>query len=173
MATYAAFLRAINVGGTGKLAMADLRALCIELGFSNVKTYIQSGNVVFESGAAMEKIKDQLTKALADHMGKPIDFYLRTASELEAVLRNNPFQAAKPERVIVLFLDLAAPPAALATIKAPANEEIVACGREVFVHFPDGQGKSKLRLPFADRATGRNLNTIRKVAQLTRLVGEA
>ena len=101
-------------------------------------------------------------------MGKPIGVYLRTPAQLETILRSHPFQSAAPNQVIVLFLDAAPAAAEVAAIKIPANEEIVAIGSEVYVHFPEGQGKSKLKLPFATIATGRNLNTLTKLLELAR-----
>ncbi|HVZ35373.1 MAG TPA: DUF1697 domain-containing protein, partial [Polyangiaceae bacterium] len=111
MAGYAALLRAVNVGGTGKLAMADLKALCVAAGLENVSTYIQSGNVLFRSRRSEASVKKLLEQELEQHMGKPVGVLIRGLEELHAVLEANPFPAAAPNRVIVLFLD-AAPPQA-------------------------------------------------------------
>src|SRR6202008_63371 len=96
MTVFVAFLRAINVGGTGMLPMKDLAALCTDLGLQDVRTYIQSGNVVFASKLAERKVQAQLEKALAAKMGKKIDVMVRTAAELRSILLGNPFPRAKP-----------------------------------------------------------------------------
>ncbi len=166
MPTHIALLRAVNVGGTGKLPMADLRALCTKLGFKDVRTYIQSGNIVFDSPLDAAQVKAKLERALAARLGKPCRVLVRTAAELKAIVRRNPFPEAEPNRLIVMFLDDAPGKAAIAGVKPPGGERLSLHGRELYIHFPDGMGKSKLKLPFADTGTGRNLNTVRKVLEL-------
>jgi uncharacterized protein (DUF1697 family) len=168
MTIYVGLLRAINVGGTGKLVMSELCSLCEAAGLKRAKTYIQSGNVVFESSLAEAKVKAKLEAALAQKLGKPVGVMLRTGAELESALTKNPFARASPARVLIHFLDQ--PPArdALAGVSAPGGEELKLVGRELFVHYPDGLGRSKLKLPFAKIATARNLNTVAKLAELAR-----
>jgi uncharacterized protein (DUF1697 family) len=166
MPGYAALLRAVNVGGTSKLAMSDLCKLCEKAGFDRVKTYIQSGNVVFKSPLPEPKVKAKLEKALAAETGKSTAALVRTAAELRAALRHNPFRDAAPNRVIVLFLDEAPPPKALDGLKIPGREKVELAGREIFIHYPDGMGRSKLAVPFAKTGTGRNLNTVEKLATM-------
>jgi uncharacterized protein (DUF1697 family) len=163
---YVALLRAVNVGGTGKLSMAELRALCESIGFEEPRTYIQSGNVVFRSKLPEAKVKATLEKALAKKMGKPTKALVRSAKELRATLEHNPFSAAETNRVIVVFLDEAPPKSALRDVRIPGREELEVRGREIFVHYPDGQGHSKLKVPFSDRGTGRNLNTVAKLIDM-------
>src|SRR6478735_565092 len=107
MAVYVALLRAVNVGGTGKLPMTELRDLCEAAGFDCVKTYIQSGNVVFKSALSEPKVKAKLEKALTVTLGKPAAALVRTAAELRRAIARNPFPKAEPNRVIVLFVDQA------------------------------------------------------------------
>jgi uncharacterized protein (DUF1697 family) len=166
MTAYAALLRAINVGGTGKLPMAELKALCEKAGFLDVATYIQSGNVVFRSQRGEPSVKKRLEQALAERMGKPVGVHVRTRDELDALLAANPFPSASPSKVIVFFLEAPLTSSALAALAAPDGEEIVAHGRELFVHFPLGQGQSELDLPLRRTATGRNLNTVSKLAEM-------
>jgi uncharacterized protein (DUF1697 family) len=168
MAAFVALLRAVNVGGTGKLAMTDLVKLCEKAGFSGVKTYIQSGNVVFESSATEAKAKATLEKVLAAKLGKPVGVFVRAAAQLDRVLADNPFKQAPPNRVIVMFLDEAPPKDALAEVGAPGGEKLVLHGRELYIHYPDGQGVSKLKVPFASTGTGRNINTVTKLAAMAR-----
>lgn len=171
MSAFVALLRAVNVGGTGALPMSELRDLCSRIGFSDVATYIQSGNVVFTSAFTAPKVKEKLEAALRKKMGKPVGVHVRTSKELEAALKRNPFRKAAPNRVLVWFLDDPLPKRALAGLQIPGREEVETVGREVFVHYPDGQGKSKLKLPFAAAATGRNLNTVAKLLELGRTAG--
>jgi uncharacterized protein (DUF1697 family) len=166
-------LRAINVGGTGKLPMSELRELCMETGFEDVATYIQSGNVVFSSKKGKPEVQRLLEKALAAKMGKPYGVLVRTPAELAAILDRNPFPDAPGNRVLVLFLDRPQPAEALAGLKIPGREQVHLAGSEVFIHFPDGMGRSKLKLPFASTATGRNVNTVAKLLELSRRVGTA
>lgn len=168
MAAFVALLRAINVGGTGKLAMADLVKLCDKAGFKGAKTYIQSGNVVFDSSDGEAKVKATLEKALAAKLGKPVGVLLRSAAELDRVLAHNPFKQAPPNRVIVLFLDEAPAKDAVAGVKSPGGEKLVLRGRELYIHYPDGQGVSKLKVPLAREGTGRNLNTVTRLAEMAR-----
>jgi uncharacterized protein (DUF1697 family) len=94
MAVHIALLRAVNVGGTGKLPMAELKAICEGLGFRGVRTYIQSGNVVFASPLTQAAVKSRLEKALAARLGKPCAVLMRTAAELEATVAANPIPEA-------------------------------------------------------------------------------
>lgn len=172
MTAYAALLRAVNVGGTGKLAMSDLVRLCEKAGFTGVRTYIQSGNVVFRAAAGEAAVRATLEKATAAKVGKPVGVLVRTGAELDAILAANPFPGAPPNRVIVFFLPAPPPRSVLAGLAAPGGEELVLRGREIFVHYPNGQGTSKLKVPHADVGTGRNLNTVARIAEMVRELGK-
>lgn len=160
MSAFVALLRAVNVGGTGKLPMGDLVALCEALGFSRVRTYIASGNVVFESPRSEAEVKAMLEAALARYAGRPVGVLIRESTELAALLAANPFHNAAPNRVVAIFLDTAPPHDALATISNRGNEAIAPGVRELYVHYPDGMGRSKLKIPAAKAGTARNINTI-------------
>ena len=168
MAVFVALLRAVNVGGTGALPMDELRAICERAGFEGVTTYIASGNVVFRSSLPAAKARRRLEVALAKRVGRPVTAMLRTPAELEALLARNPFPRAAPNRLLVLFLDVAPPQGALEEVKIPGREEIRLAGREVFIHYPDGMGRSNMRMPLAAVGTGRNVNTVRKLLELAR-----
>jgi uncharacterized protein (DUF1697 family) len=105
MTKYIALLRAVNVGGTGKLPMAVLKSMCNEAGFGRVQTYIASGNVVFESKAAPLGVKAALEARLLAYAGKPVGVVVRTASEMAAVLEANPFPGEEPKNTYAIFLD--------------------------------------------------------------------
>jgi uncharacterized protein (DUF1697 family) len=149
--------------------MSDLVTLCEKAGLRSVRTYIQSGNVVFTSRLAEAKVRATLEKAVAARVGKPVGVLVRTAGELEAALAANPFPAAPASRVIVFFLP--EPPGRLPPVKAAGGEQLALRGRELFVHYPQGQGPSRLAVPFADLGTGRNLNTVAKLASMARELG--
>jgi uncharacterized protein (DUF1697 family) len=166
MKVFVALLRAINVGGTGKLAMSELRQLCEEAGFKDCRTYIQSGNAVFRSPLSEPSVKAKLEKSLATVLGKPFAALVRTRSELQAIIQTNPFKSAEANRVLVVFMDEPLPRDALKGLQVPGREQVRLEGRELFVHYPDGMGRSKLKLPFAQMGTGRNLNTVVKLAAL-------
>jgi uncharacterized protein (DUF1697 family) len=170
MPAYAALLRAVNVGGTGKLAMSDLRKLCEQSGLANVATYIQSGNVVFRTPRAEASVKKLLEQALEKQLGKPCGVLVRTADELRTLLEQNPFPEAPPNKVLLLFLDEKPSAASLKEVVAPGGEEVRAEGRQLFIYFPNGQGQSKLKLPFKT-GTGRNLNTVRKLLAMLDTLG--
>ncbi len=172
MGHFVGLLRAINVGGTGKLSMERLRELCDELGFRNVKTYIQSGNVVFSSPLAEPKVQAKLSKALAAELGKPVGVMLRSAAELDQVLAHNPFAKHPPNRVIVLFLPEAPPKDALKDVKIPGSEELKLKGREIFIHYPEGMGHSKLKFKLMDQGTARNINSVTKLAAMAHALND-
>jgi uncharacterized protein (DUF1697 family) len=166
MAVYIALLRGINVGGSGLLAMKDLVSLCTKCGFGNARTYIQSGNAIFESSLKEEGVRQALEKALAAKMGKPVDVIVRTAAEMRAVLEANPFPEKEPNKAVVLFLNGKPPADALRGLTGPAGEQVRAGKREIYVYYPEGQGRSKLRLPLKESATARNINTVAKLVAL-------
>ena len=166
MPSYIALLRAVNVGGTGQLAMADLKAMCDDAGFLRARTYIASGNVVFASKASAAKVKATLEACLLAHAGKPIAVMVRTAAELAAVVQANPFAESPPNRTVVIFLDRPPPSDALAHATGVKDERMHLGEREIFVHYPSGMGTSKLRIPAAKAGTGRNMNTVAKLADM-------
>ena len=167
MPTYAALLRAVNVGGTGKLPMTELRAMCESLGFANPRTYIASGNVVFESRLAEASVKSKLERCLEAYAGKPVGVLVRTGAELTAVLQHNPFKKEAANRTVAIFLDSAPPKDTLTTVSGRQMEVIALGTREIYVHYPDGQGHSKLKIGAAKTGTARNMNTVAKLEEWT------
>jgi uncharacterized protein (DUF1697 family) len=169
MSIYIALLRAVNVGGTGKLSMVHLKSLCIEAGFEQVRTYIASGNIVFASAQTEPAVKSLLQRRLGEHLGKPVEVLVRTAGEMRAVLRANPFPTAEPARTYVFFLDAEPSRAALANVRRQTNEQIGLGTREIYVHYPSGMGQSKLVIPAASAGTARNMNTVAKLAEMSEI----
>jgi uncharacterized protein (DUF1697 family) len=166
MHTYIALLRAVNVGGTGKLPMAELRAMCEDAGFHDVRTYIASGNVVFRSALIAPKAQAALEQRLAAYAGKPVGVIVRTGAQMAKALAAQPFTHAAPNRAVLIFLEQAPPADALAAVKHRNGEEIALGEREIYVHYGDGMADSKLVIPAAKAGTARNLNTVAKLIEM-------
>ena len=166
MPAYIALLRALNLMGTRGLPMTDLKTLCEDLGFKSVRTWIASGNVVLQSRKSESAVKSILEAALSRRMGRPVGVLVRTAPEIAAVLAANPFPASHNSHVMAIFLDT--PPAVdcLTALKNHTKEELRLGLREIYVHYPDGQGQSRLIIPALKHGTARNMNTIAKLAQM-------
>ena len=172
MTVYVALLRAINVGGSGKLPMKKLATLCTGLGFADVRTYIQSGNVVFASRKGEAGVRRALETALTKALGQDADVAVRTAAEMTKVAAGNPFPKAPPAKVGVAFLGKRVTRAMVRQVAIPGQEEVVAGRRELYIHYPDGMGRSTLKLPKAfGPATVRNINTVGKLAAIAEEVG--
>ncbi len=163
---YVALLRAVNVGGTGKLPMSDLTAMCEEAGFARVRTYIASGNVVFASTLDEEGVKTTLEKKLAAYAGKPVGVLVRTASEMAAVRDGNPFADRAGNRVVAIFLDRKPPSDAVDAVKNKRDEVLALGAREIYVAYTEGMADSRLSIPAAKTGTARNMNTVAKLAEL-------
>jgi uncharacterized protein (DUF1697 family) len=176
LTTYIGLLRAINVGGRS-LAMAKLRALFETLGYSEVQTLLQSGNVVFATrtgrGAALERVLEEQTEKA---FGMGFDYCVRTAAEWKAIIRDNPFPTdAKhdPARLVVVCLKTAPTRPQLTTLRAAIRgpERVELVGRQLYAVYPTGQGNSKLTNALIEsklrtRGTARNWNTVLKLASL-------
>jgi len=175
MPVYICLLRGVNVTGYNKVKMEELRALCTKLKFDGAQTFIQSGNVVFHCSETSELA---LAKKIGDALEKKFGFrpevMLRTADEMRSVVAGNPFKKRKdvpPDRLLVHFLS--SEPAAEVRSKlndAEKIEELHFKGRELYVYFPNGIGRSDLR-SVLDRtlkktATARNLNSVLKILEI-------
>ncbi len=169
MTVYIALLRAVNVGGTGKLPMNELKAMCEKAGFGKVRTYIASGNVVFEAPGTAAQVKAELEAALAAYPGKPIGVLVRTAAEMADALSKNPFPDALSSRTVVIFLDEPPIGETLERMTGQKDEEVWLGRREIYVHYGDGMANSRLKIPAAKAGTARNINT---VSRLTAMASE-
>ena len=177
MTRWVALLAGINIGGRTTVPMAELRAVFTELGYREVQTYIQSGNVLFEADTGDEgRVLAALRPALSARFGWDIEVLLRTGPELAAVIAGNPFldRQDDPTKLLVTFLS-AEPAADRATrlLQPPAGEtgELRLVGREVYLHASDGYGKSKLSNAYLARALGvvattRNWKSVSKLHEL-------
>ncbi|HMP03367.1 MAG TPA: DUF1697 domain-containing protein [Gemmatales bacterium] len=177
MPTQIALLRAVNVGGKNAVAMADLRQLAEGLGGSSVATLLQSGNLVFDlarpKGADLERL---LEREAGARLGLATDFFVRTATEWDQVVRHNPFPeeaAQTPTQLVVVVLKQPVQAQAVARLRdrIVGPERIHAEGAQLYAHYPQGQGRSKLTIALmekhlATRGTARNWNTVLKLQTL-------
>lgn len=163
-----ALLRAVNVGGTGALPMARLKQIGTAIGLADARTYIASGNLLFSSDLAEADLVERIESVLADAMGKRIEVFVRTVDELEAIVAQNPFPDAAGSRHMVFF-HAAAPEAGLiAKCRDIDGERLALDGRELHVDYGEGIRTTKLKIPGKLERTARNMNTVRKLAQLLR-----
>jgi uncharacterized protein (DUF1697 family) len=167
MTVYVALLRAVNVGGR-KLKMEDLKAIATELRLGSPRTFIASGNLLFVSDRSEAALKKDLERSIGEHMGASVGVMLRTATEMADVAAANPFADQPANRVVAIFLDEPPPPDAAASATNVTDERLAPGVREIYVHYPQGQGRSKLKIKAAARGTARNMNTVAKLAELAR-----
>ena len=172
MTSFVALLRAVNVGGTGKLPMQDLATMCESAGFSSVRTYIASGNVLFESKLREKQVREELERRLLAYAGKPVAVAVRTAAEMAEVLARNPFPDAPANRTVAIFLDAAPPDTALESVSGRADERVALGRREIYVLYGADMARSKLKIPAAKTGTARNMNTVAKLAALSAAKGK-
>jgi uncharacterized protein (DUF1697 family) len=181
MTNFVILLRAVNVGGTGKLPMADFREILAAAKCTNVETYIQSGNAVVDATYSAPSLTKTVAAALAKHMGAPVPVLVRTRAELERVIAENPFAqeaAADGARVHAVFLSASQPPAKAkqlqrVVLKYPTRRDrFHLAGDTLYLHLPDGAAESKFTAQTIDRlldctATARNWKTILKLYAMT------
>jgi uncharacterized protein (DUF1697 family) len=167
MTAFVALLRAVNLFGRS-LKMAELKRIAEELGFESPRTFIASGNLLFTSAKGEAEVKAALEAAVESHMGKSIGVMVRTAREMAAVAAANPFADQPGNRVVAIFLDHAPPKGAVEQAKNIADERMALGDREIYVHYPSGQGQSRLRIPAAALGTARNMNTVARLAELAK-----
>jgi len=175
LATYIGLVRAINLAGRNVVAMSDLRDLMAALGLEDARTLLQSGNVVFRSSvASASRIERLLEEGAAKRLGLNLVFFVRSAAEWARLIAANPFPdeaKSDPARLVAVVLKEAPERAAVAALqKAIKGREVVrAKGREAFISYPDGQGRSKLTMALIERhlgsaGTARNWNTVLRLA---------
>jgi uncharacterized protein (DUF1697 family) len=178
MKTWIALLRAINVGGHRKIAMSDLRDLLVELGFGDVKTVLQTGNLIFsDNSLSAAALEGHLETEAEKRLGLGTEFFVRSIQQWNRVIADNPFPAEAeedPSRLIVQFLKKAPAGGGLAALReAIRGPEIFQnVGRQLYVVYPNGVGRSRLTGKLIERkldvvGTGRNWNTVLKIGRLT------
>jgi uncharacterized protein (DUF1697 family) len=177
--TFIGLLRGINVGGHNKVPMSELRSLCGELGWSNVQTYIQSGNLIFSASGNAAALETKLQRAIESHFGFSIPIIVRRAADWPAYIKSNPFLRAcqKEPHGVMLCLSQAPPKsdaAARLRERAASGERITQIGDALWIHFAGGVARSKLSPAVLDRMAGspvtaRNWLTVLKLQELANM----
>ncbi len=163
MTGWAVLLRAVNVGGTGKLPMAELKALCEEQGLAQVRTYIASGNVVFASDRSEKDLRSSIEAALFARYEKKFGVLVRSAAELAGLAAQNPWPDRPGNRVVAIFVD---GPLTLDGVTGLRDEVIALGARAIYVDYREGMADTRLRIPCAKLGTARNMNTVKKLAAM-------
>jgi uncharacterized protein (DUF1697 family) len=174
MASWIALLRGVNVGGNNLLPMKSLASLFEAAGCARVRTYIQSGNVVFDAAEKLAaRVPSEISRAIAGAHGFDVSLQLRSADELAAIARKNPWPDADPARLLVMFLAEAPSKKQVSALdpKRSPPDEFVVRGREIYLHAPNGFGGSKLSNAWFDKqlgtvSTGRNWRTVLKLLEM-------
>jgi uncharacterized protein (DUF1697 family) len=179
MPVHVALVRAINVGGRNTLAMSDLRELVESLGLTDARSFLQSGNLIFNSPRLKADALERLLEAETAHRLKvSADYLIRTTAELQAIIAQNPFpnEAERdPSHFVVMFLKHAPGKKSMKALQdAVRGPEIVRLdGKQLYIVYPAGIGRSRLTSALIEqklgtRGTGRNWNTVLKLTALTR-----
>ncbi|MBV8981715.1 MAG: DUF1697 domain-containing protein [Acidimicrobiia bacterium] len=175
MSTYVALLRGINLGSHNKVPMPALRTLVESLGYDDVSTYIQSGNVVLTTSQSASAVGDKISKAIAKEFGFDVPVLVRNRSQLQKIVDGNPFAAKAKDagHLHVVFL-AAKPPAAKVKKLTGADwgdDEVAVTGKEAYLHLPNGYGRANLNNMVVEKnlgvgATARNWRTTTKLLDL-------
>ena len=166
MTAYVALLRAVNVSGTGKLPKEDLKAMGEACGFDGVRTFINSGNLLFTSELAERAVQDRLEARLADYFGRPWRVHVRSAAEMAKAAKKNPFADDKPSRVMAHFIDEKPAQSMIDEARDVQGERLALGPRLLYVSYGEGIGKTRLKLPAIKQGTARNMNSVAKIADL-------
>ena len=183
MPIFVSMLKGINVGPHHRIKMDDLRQVYASLQFKNPRTFIQSGNVIFQTREKNPiKLSKQIQDALEARFGFRPEVVNRTLEEMKTALAANPFAKRKdiePDKLLITFLSSAPPPGARHTLDSLKHhpEEIHPIGRELYIYFPNGAGKTKLPWSQMERllkvtGTARNLNSVEKMIALAQEIAE-
>lgn len=168
MSSWAALLRAVNVGGNNGLPMAELRALCEGLGLERVKTHIASGNVVFASKRSEAELRLAIEAALFERYAKHLGVLVRSAADLAEVVAASPWPGRPGNRVVAIFID---GELSLDGMTGQRSETVELGSRAIYVDYLEGMADTRLRIPAAKLGTARNMNTVAKLAAMTAALG--
>jgi uncharacterized protein (DUF1697 family) len=163
---YVALIRAVNVGGTGKLPKEALKAIGEDCSFDNVRTFINSGNLLFTSNWAESKVKKRVEDRLAEVLGKAVPVHVRSAAEMAEAAAGNPFADRPGNRVVALFIDEEADQPMIDSATGITGERLALGPRLIYISYGDGMADSKLKLPAMRDGTARNMNSVAKMAGL-------
>lgn len=166
MTAFVALVRAVNVAGTGKLPKEELKAMGEACGFENVRTFINSGNLLFTTDLAESTAKARLEEKLATHFGKPFPVFVRSAGEMAEAVARDPFTDDKPSRRYAHFINETPVQAMLDEARDIAGERLALGPRLIYVSYGEGIGKTRLKLPAVKQGTARNMNSVGRIAEL-------
>lgn len=166
MTAFVALIRAVNVAGTGKLPKEDLKAMGEACGFENVRTFINSGNLLFTTDLPETEAKKRIEARLAAYFGKPVPAFVRSAKEMAAAVAKDPFTDDKPSRRYAHFIDEESSLAMLDEARDVAGERMALGPRLLYVSYGEGIGKTRLKLPAIKQGTARNMNSVGRMAEL-------
>jgi uncharacterized protein (DUF1697 family) len=166
MTAYVALLRAVNVSGTGKLPMTDLKAMGDACGFDQCRTFIASGNLLFASGLGEAEAQQRIAGRIEEYFGKAVPVHVRRAAEMAEAVANNPFAGEPGNRVVALFTSERPAQAAIDAATGINGERLALGPRLFYICYGDGMADSKLKLPAMREGTARNMNSVAKMAEL-------
>jgi len=166
MTAYVALLRAVNVSGTGKLPMAELKAMGEACGFDSVRTFIASGNLLFTSERGEAAVRKRIGEQVDKFFGRNVPVFIRSGKEMAEVARRNPFSDDQPNRSYAHFIDEVPIEAMLDEARDASGERLALGPRVIYVSYGQGIGTTKLKLPAVKQGTARNMNTVAKIAAL-------
>ena len=166
MTAYVALVRAVNVSGTGKLAKEELKVMGEACGFTDVRTFINSGNLLFTSELAESTVKRRVEEKLAGHFGKLFPVYVRNAKEMAEAVKRNSFPEDKPSTVMAHFIDDEPSQAMIDEARDVQGERLALGPRLIYIAYGGGIASSKLKMPALRQGTARNMNSVGKIAEL-------
>ena len=166
MTAYVALVRAVNLGAAMTLPSAELRRIGEECGFANVRTFIASGNLLFTADEGEVAVADQVRAGVEAFLGKTALVLVRSAVEMRAIVDANPFPDDSGNRVVAYFLPGAAEQAMIDGATGMAAERMALGRRAILIAYDENMGRSKLKLATFKDGTGRNMNSVRKMADL-------
>jgi uncharacterized protein (DUF1697 family) len=162
-----ALLRAVNLPGHKRVAMAGLRAMLTGLGLHDVRSLLQSGNLVFRSDLPAAKLETLLETQARKQLGLDTEFMVRTSTQWDAIIERNPFpEQARSDPAHLVVMACKASPGANPKTTGVKRELVRAGGREVYIYYPDGIGRSRLKIDAV--GTARNWNTVLKLRHLAK-----
>jgi len=163
---YVALVRAVNLGAGSILPSGELRRIGEACGFTNVRTFIASGNLLFTADAGEAEVAERVRSNVEAYLGKPALVLVRSGAEMTDVARSNPFPDEPGNRVVAFFLPDPPSQTMIDAATGVGDERLALGRREIIIAYDAGMGRSKLKLPIFKQGTGRNMNSVAKMAAM-------